>query len=519
MSASLAGKVLLVALAGLAGIIGLAAGASAQDPRTATIELRVWQHRQDASSIHISARPAGGSWGTLGTIPLPLDDGISQSGRWRFGDVAISVPLEAPFLTRVDVRVWQRVGNDALIHISARPARGDWNALPTQRLPLDGISRSGSYRYGDASLEVPLPYRFDVPVPTAAIEFEGDFTAAERAALEEQLEQEFERVATFFARTYGETALGLTLLMRRPRVGASFGDNVIRLSEGAGSSGVVIAHEYVHALQAHLSPGGEPTWISEGVATYLQMRYDDAVGNQTFEEWRDYWLRSARHAEGPIEGSWGTGEGGAAPWYGVSMLAAEQLVELVDEDALFEFYRQLDGESSWQSTFADVFGVTTDDFYASFDAYRLEVAPRVLFFRGVVLGPDGAPVEGLLIRAKRPSDAITLISLGDYSNEDGTFDVPAETFPHFFGTMYDDDGNPFEPYDEEPVVLELRATHCGDAWGYLGPDGNRVERMEDARVFLVEGLTIAGIGINLSIDPWSLDHVTDCGEWGVGEPE
>ena len=517
---SLAGKVLLVALAGLAGIMGLTAGASAQDARTTAIELRVWQHREDASIIHITARPAGGSWGTLGTIPLPLDDGISQSGRWRFGDVAISVPLEAPFLTRVDVRVWQRVANDALIHISARPARGDWNALPTQRLPLDGISRSGSYRYGDATLAVPLPYRFDVPVPTAAIEFEGDFTAAERAALEEQLEQEFERVATFFARTYGEAASGLTLLMERPGEGVSYGRDVIRLSEGAGASGVAIAHEYVHALQADLSPGGEPTWISEGVATYLQMRYDDAVGNQTFEEWRDYWRRSARHAEGPIEGSWGTGDGGAAPWYGVSMLAAEQLVELVDEDALFEFYRQLDGESSWQSTFADVFGVTTDDFYASFDAYRLEVAPRVLFFRGVVLGPDGAPVEGLRVSAKRPGDTITVggnsffISLSDVTNEDGTFDVPAESFPRLM-SIYDDDGNLFEPYDEEPVVLELRATHCGDAWGYLGPDGNRVERMEDARVFLVEGLTITGIVINLSVDPWSLDHVTDCGEWGV----
>lgn len=506
----------MAVLVATACALGPMAGAAQGGETTASIALRVWQHTEDSARIHISARPAGGSWETM---PLPLDDGFSRSERYRYGDITIAVPLEPAFSVRVEIRVWQHMEDGAVIHLSGRLAGGDWSALPTRRLPLDGISRSGSYRYGDASLEVPLSYHFDVPVPTAAIEFEGDFTAAERAALEEQLEQEFERVATFFARTYGETAPGLTLLMRRPRVGASFGDNVIRLSEGADSSGVVIAHEYVHALQADLSPGGEPTWISEGVATYLQMRYDEAVGNQTFEEWRDYWLGSARFAEGPIEG-FGTGEGGAAPWYGVSMLAVEQLVELVDEDALFEFYRQLDGESSWQSTFADVFGVTTDDFYASFDAYRLEVTPRVLYFRGVVLGPDGAPVEGLRVSAKRPGDTITVggnsffISLSDVTNEDGTFNVPAESFPRLM-SIYDDDGNPFEPYDEEPVVLELRATHCGDAWGYLGPDGNRVERMEDARVFLVEGLTITGIVINLSVDPWSLDHVTDCGEWGV----
>lgn len=509
MSVSLARKVLLVALAGLTGIIGLTAGASAQDPRTTTIELRVWQHTEDNARIHISARPVGGSWGTLGTMPLPLDDGISQSGNWRFGDVAISVPLEAPFVTKVEVRVWQRVGNDALIHISARPARGDWNALPTQRLRLDGISRSGNYRYGDATLAVALPYRFDVPIPTATVAFEGDFTAEERAALEEQLEQEFARVATFFARTYGETAPGLTIVMERPGDGASFGRSVIRLSEGFASDGV-IAHEYVHALQANLSPGGEPAWISEGVATYLEMRYDEAVGNQTFEERRNYWLRSARFAEGPIQGSWDTGVG-AAPWYGVSVLATEKLVELVDEAALFEFYRQLDGGQPWQSTFADVFGVTTDDFYASFDAYRLDVAPRLLFFRGVVLGPDGAPVEGLTVTAIRPSDVISWM---DTTDEHGSFDVPAESFPSVGGEILDDDGQPVPPNDEEPVVLELRVTNC-EVVGYLGPDGGMVEREDEARVFIVEGLTITGIAINLPVDPWSLPVVTGCGEFWV----
>ena len=47
----------------------------------------------DSASIYISARPAGGLWRTLGTIPLPLDDGVSSTGRFRFGDISLDVPL------------------------------------------------------------------------------------------------------------------------------------------------------------------------------------------------------------------------------------------------------------------------------------------------------------------------------------------------------------------------------------------------------------------------------------------
>ena len=68
---------------------------AAQDGNTAKVEVRVWQDVNDAESIYISARPEGGSWGTLGTIPLPLDDGLSSSGRFRYGDIAVDVPLPA----------------------------------------------------------------------------------------------------------------------------------------------------------------------------------------------------------------------------------------------------------------------------------------------------------------------------------------------------------------------------------------------------------------------------------------
>ncbi len=192
------------------------------------------------------------------------------------------------------------------------------------------------------------------------------------------------------------------------------------------------------------------------------------------------------------------------------MLAAERLVELADEAALFEFYRQLDGDSGWQSAFAEVFGVTVDEFYAAFEPYRIEVAPRLLYFRGTVLGPDAAPIEGLTVTAQRPND---FISWQDTTDEFGAFDVPAETFA-IAAEVLDEDGQPVEFNEDAPVVLELRTGNC-EVLGYLGPDGGMVEHRGEAREFVVEGLTITGIVINLPVDPWSLPVVTGCGEYWI----
>ena len=63
----------------------------AQGARTANIEVRVWER---GDSRYISARPEGGSWGTLGTIPLDFE-GETDSG-WRYADIALSVPVERP---------------------------------------------------------------------------------------------------------------------------------------------------------------------------------------------------------------------------------------------------------------------------------------------------------------------------------------------------------------------------------------------------------------------------------------
>jgi len=147
-----------LALIALAGLMVVVPTAEAQGGATATVEVRVWQNVGDLEDIRISARPAGGDWRILGTIPLPLDE-TSDSGTYRYGNIDLDVPL--PYRTSpatVEVRVWQRLGANERVYISARPAGGDWGVLGTIRLLLDdGFSSSGTFQFGDIRLDVPVP--------------------------------------------------------------------------------------------------------------------------------------------------------------------------------------------------------------------------------------------------------------------------------------------------------------------------------------------------------------------------
>ena len=145
-------------------VLGLAGAASAiafaQSGSTATVEVRVWQRISDAQALYISARPEGGSWRMLGTIPVAMTS-ISDSGAYRYGDITVRVPRQGEDAT-VEVRVWQRVRDDLRLYISARPRGGSWSALGTIPLDMSGRSSTGTYRYGDISVDVPLP---DTPTP------------------------------------------------------------------------------------------------------------------------------------------------------------------------------------------------------------------------------------------------------------------------------------------------------------------------------------------------------------------
>ena len=126
---------------------------------TVIIEMRVWQRVDNLEDVWVSARPRGGRWDTLGTIPL-AEDGRAWSygeiGRHSYGDIAMA---------GVGVRVWQRTHEPDRIYVQAcaelcpslrfRSTRV-WRPLGRVLLPLDdGHSPGGRYRYGDIDIAVP----------------------------------------------------------------------------------------------------------------------------------------------------------------------------------------------------------------------------------------------------------------------------------------------------------------------------------------------------------------------------
>ena len=122
--------------------------------------MRVWQRVSDAQALFISARPEGGSWRTLGTIPLPMNH---QRSGYRYSDIT---------LAGVDVRVWQSERDARGLYISARPTRGSWRTLGTIPLGKGEASAyrttaNGRYRYSDIALTVPRPASArPTPTPT-----------------------------------------------------------------------------------------------------------------------------------------------------------------------------------------------------------------------------------------------------------------------------------------------------------------------------------------------------------------
>ena len=124
---------------------------------TVFIELRVWQHVGDAEDLWVSARPEGGQWDALGTVPFPLDgvaEGYGPLSHYRYRNLAIA---------GVGLRVWQPVADPAGIYVQAcakacRELTHDdwpwpWRPLGMNLLLLDG--HSPGYRYGDLTVAVP----------------------------------------------------------------------------------------------------------------------------------------------------------------------------------------------------------------------------------------------------------------------------------------------------------------------------------------------------------------------------
>ena len=119
-------------------------------PVDVVVELRVWQHVGDAEDILVSARPLGGDWRTLGTRPFPLEHvyevhaGFIYS--YRYGDLEVAgatVRIWQRSDRSEEIRVCAHLCQTPGLREIARP-------LGAIMLPLDdGHTSDGQYRYGD----------------------------------------------------------------------------------------------------------------------------------------------------------------------------------------------------------------------------------------------------------------------------------------------------------------------------------------------------------------------------------
>ena len=429
-------------------------GAGAGD--VADLDVRLWQREGDLASLFVSARSRGGSWRALGTIPLAPDDGVTASGRLRYGDVALDVarPGGGPPLV-IELRVWQqlpapwgayaqRLPDAGFTYIGARVAGGSWDALGMIPLPLaDRLGSDGPFRYGDIALRVPLPGGdADRPLPTATVVLADGYSTVERITWRQRIEEEYAITTAFFAHRYGLTAEDVTLVMSDSNEPAAYMSGVVSLTEGDLRS---VGWGYALALHEDLSGGASPPeWLLSGMAGHFTAVHGLAAGWRATEPGLERDIRDARGAAEPLRSDTDLRDCGVD---GLARLATARLVERAGEGALWEFSRLLGSARSWEIAFAEAFGVSLGAFYEAFDAYRREVAPPHPHIQGVIVGTDGRPARDLEVWASAPDSSAAWL---DPTGADGAFSVAAGS---------------------SPIEVFVRHARCGIIGYFDGADG------------------------------------------------
>ena len=151
-------------VAGVAWLVGALVFAAEVDAATApaesaedslTLRVRIWQHVDDSDRIYISARSTAQVCNSNRPLRLRLNDGTSKNGDFRYAQAT---------LCELELRVWQHVRAPARIELSASAVGGHWGLLGQIPVPLDdGHSSTGAYRYGDVKIVVPTSAPDDLP--------------------------------------------------------------------------------------------------------------------------------------------------------------------------------------------------------------------------------------------------------------------------------------------------------------------------------------------------------------------
>ncbi|MXZ87595.1 MAG: hypothetical protein F4081_04630 [Dehalococcoidia bacterium] len=146
---------------------------------------------------------------------------------------------------------------------------------------------------------------------------------------------------------------------------------------------------FIHAafsvLKFGISGSPHPYWLSLAGAQYAEFAYEVWSGAISHEDELARLTRPAHRTTAPlrqIETHQGWQAAGTSEGWALSLLAVDWLVDHAGERSLLEYYRLLPRHSgvahepragSWEAAFEQAFGLTPDDFYEQFAAYRAEL--------------------------------------------------------------------------------------------------------------------------------------------------
>ena len=253
-----------------------------------------------------------------------------------------------------------------------------------------------------------------------------------------------------------------------------------------------IEHLYFHAIQDYLAEGRHwgPWWLGEGAAVYATHLYQDARDERSASEAMDFDRWASSHtsvglqeleADSPV-----APESFSTPTESLAALAVAWLIQEAGEDSLIAYYQLLPESERWTEAFESAFGLPFSEVYPAFAAYRAEVVAVRRDVTGVVLGPDGEPVEDWRVDveafpsgAQRQSDLREHAASEDF-NGDFTSRLPDGTY-----------------------ALSL-STRCGRGWvdlGWYGGETGFTTSYADATDIFVEGQDVEGLTIRLPALP------------------
>ena len=266
---------------------------------------------------------------------------------------------------------------------------------------------------------------------------------------------------------------------------------IIILSNCRFELDAIIAHEYFHVLQHFLRPWEEwgplePVWLTEGTAEYFAARY--AFNAERYDQFVAYQRGVARQY--PFEA---TTSDLYAP-YVLGFLALDWLMADASDDAHIEYFRRTHELGFWREAFHEAFGMTIDDFYPAFEAYRVDVGALPSWVRGTVLGPAGVRQPNVSVAvcpfyegsALAPWMVVT-------TGQDGTFATSAGTHD-----------------DRYVLALHVQLEGVVELIGWYEAEAGFTFRYEEATVLTLATKSVEDLVIKLPAEPVPIATVTDC---------